>query len=175
MNKLYIPILIIGTIIMIVVMAKTGASLKTNDTPLGILNLELPFSKIKADSVITAWKNTTNSTGISNIEVAKTNTKWDFVFIVFYSLFLYLSATKLSNSFNGGFGKAGRQLGKASLVVAALDFIENLGMFKMLDGSITNGIAMFTSVCSTIKWLLAIIIVLYILLTAPLVLYNKVR
>ena len=175
MKKFILPFLIIGTIAMMIVMLKTGASLKTKDTPLGILNLELPFNKLKADSVITEWKTTFDKNGTANIQVAKTNTWWDFLFMIFYSLFLFVAVTKLADNFTGGFGKAGKNLGKAAFIIAALDVAENIGMFQMLDGNITNGMALFTSVCSALKWLLVIIIILYLLLTAPLVLYNNIR
>lgn len=168
-------LLLLGTLVMMIVMAKTGASLKTKDTPLGIINLELPFTKLKADSVLNSWKIATNTKGIVNTEVAKINTQWDFLFILFYSLFLFTAATKLSANFNGGFGNAGKNLGKAAFIAAALDIAENIGMFQMLDGNITDGIALFTSICSAIKWLLVIAIVLFMLLTAPLVWYNNIR
>jgi hypothetical protein len=155
--------------------AKTGSSLQTKETPLGILHLELPFNKLKADSVLTTWKNSFNNAGTTNIQVAKTNNWWDFLFLIFYSLFLFTAINRLADNFTGGFGRAGKKLGRLAFVVAALDIAENIGMFQMLDGNVTNGIALFTSICSSIKWLLAIMLVLYILLMAPLVWYNSVR
>jgi hypothetical protein len=176
MKKYLLLFLLMGTVVMMVVMAKTGASLATKDTPIGILNLELPFNKLKADSVVTAWKTSFDKNGTVNIQVAKTNTWWDFLFMIFYSSFLFVAVTKLADNFNGGFGRAGKNLAKAAFIVAALDIAENIGLFQMLNGNITHGIALFTSICSTIKWLLAIVIVLYMLLTAPIALYyNKLR
>lgn len=174
-KNLLLIILLVGTIASMLIVAKTGASLKTKETPLGILHLELPFNKLKADSVITTWKTSFDKVGTANIQVAKTNTWWDFLFLIFYSLFLFTAINRLCDNFTGGFGRAGKKLGNLAFVVAALDIAENIGMFQMLDGNVTNGIALFTSICSSIKWLLAITLILYILLMAPLVWYNSVR
>ena len=80
MKKLQIPFFIAGTIIMIIIMSRTGKPLKTASTPAGIVNLEFAYNTVKVDSVFKAWG--TGSTG-SKIEVAKTNTYWDFLFIFF--------------------------------------------------------------------------------------------
>ena len=47
--------IIAGTLIMIYVMAVSGKSLKTAETPLGILNLEFAYNKAKTDVIMNAW------------------------------------------------------------------------------------------------------------------------
>lgn len=160
---------------MMVVMYKTGTSLKTKNTPLGILNLELCFKKPLADTAITTWQQTTDVAGKNNIEVAKCNTWWDFAFILFYSLFLYALITKLSNYFTGGFSEFAKKLGKAAFLVAGLDVLENIGLFTMLNGNTSSTVVIITSVISAAKWLLVMFMALFIMLTAPLAAYSKVR
>jgi hypothetical protein len=175
MKKYSLLLLLTGTIVMIVLLAKNGASLITPKTSGGILNIEMPFKKTVADSIIKIWQHTTNTAGTNNIIVAKQNTWWDFLFIPFYSLFLFFAAAQLANYFTGDFNKWGKILGKAAFVVAALDIAENILLFQMLNGNTSEAVVLLTSVCAAIKWLLAIIIVLYILLTAPLAVYSKIR
>jgi hypothetical protein len=175
MKKIFLPLLFIATLAMMVVMYQTGASLKTAQTPLGILNLELPFTKAKADTVINAWKNTTNAKGISNITVANINTWWDFLFIICYSLFLFAACNKISAHFSGSFNKWGIQLGNAVFTAAALDAAENIGMFMMLNGNTGSIVVLITSLCSIIKWLLVFAILLYLLLGGTIALYAKIR
>ena len=84
-DKMCLPLLVAGTFIMMIVMAKTGATLKTPATPKGILDLEFAYNQTKITTVMTAW---TDNSSINNIRVAKENTWFDFIFIVFYSLLL---------------------------------------------------------------------------------------
>jgi hypothetical protein len=111
MKKYALLILLIGTAIMIVVMTKTGATLKTAATPKGILDLEFANSISKVTTVTAAWA---PNNEVDNIGAAKTNTWLDFIFLVFYSLFLFLSCKKIGLISNGSFGKAGILIAKGA-------------------------------------------------------------
>jgi hypothetical protein len=54
-KKYRLLFLFAGTLVMIVVMVKTGAPLKTPATPKGILDLEFAYNASKAYTVINAW------------------------------------------------------------------------------------------------------------------------
>jgi hypothetical protein len=145
---------------MIVVMAKTGATLKTAATPKGILDLEFANTISKATAVTIAWS---PHNGIDNITAAKTNTWLDFIFLFFYSLFLFFTCKKIGHISNGSFGKLGILIAKAALVAGFLDILENAGMLYTLSGHISGNITLFTTACSLIKWGLALLTVLYCL------------
>ena len=81
MRKFFFPFIAIGSLVMVMVMSKTGATLKTPATPLGILNLEFAYNSAKADTILNAWQ---PDGKIDNIEVAKFNTLLDFIFLFFY-------------------------------------------------------------------------------------------
>ena len=159
MKKLLIPVLFIGTLAMIFVMTITGASLKTPATPKGILDLEFAYSKAKADTVIAAWTPTiTESFG--KIEAAKLNTKLDFLFLFFYSLFLFYTCKKIAAATNS---KIGVPIAKGALSAGFLDIFENTGMLITLSGNSSGTIALCTTIISVIKWALAITAVVYLL------------
>ena len=160
MKKPLFPLIIIGTVIMIVVMVKTEAPLKTPATPAGIINLELAFDTAHSNKTIAAW------TSVNAIGAAKINTYWDFLFIFFYSLFLFLCCKKLSAKFNPGTWKRKAALffSKAILVAALLDMAENSGMLLTLNGSGASSVILITSLCSAVKWVLVLLTVLYVLL-----------
>jgi hypothetical protein len=158
MKKLQLPILVIGTIIMIVVMTITGATLKTPTTPKGILDLEFAYNTTKVNTVTNTWL---YNGKIDNIKAAKINTYLDFIFLVFYALFLFVACKKIANSYTGSFSKIGLLLAKGALVAGLLDVFENAGMLMSLFGNTTTAIALFTTICSVIKWLLALGAVLY--------------
>jgi hypothetical protein len=143
MKKLLIPILFIGSMIMIYVMTVTGATLKTTATPKGILDLEFACNISKATIVTAAW--TPNNT-VDNIGAAKINTYLDFIFLFFYALFLFFACKKIARLCSGGFSKIGLLIAKGALLAGFLDVLENAGMLITLSGNSTNSIALLTTV-----------------------------
>lgn len=161
MNKLLLPFFFIGTLIMIIFMAKTGAPLKTTGTPNGILNLEFAYDSSAVNKVIDSW------TAVQDKDViaaAKLNTELDFIFLFFYSIFLFLAAAWFAKVFGGAFGKAGKWIGRGALLAGGLDILENTGMLISLSGKVSSPVALFTVSCSVIKWILALVAVLYVLM-----------
>ena len=158
MKKLIIPTLFIGTIAMIVVMAKTGATLKTPVTPKGILDLEFAYTTAKTTVVTEAWA---NNNFINNITVAKINTCFDFIFLFFYSFFLFFTNKKIAEISSGKFGTIGLIIAKGALLAGLFDIAENVGMLITLSGFSSGTIAFITTICSLIKWGLAFIAIAY--------------
>ncbi|MBL0146890.1 MAG: hypothetical protein IPP48_15395 [Chitinophagaceae bacterium] len=157
MKKLTIPVLFIGTLVMITVMAKTGASLKTSTTPKGILNLEFAYDTVKTNTILNAWAATP---AVNNIEAAKNNTYYDFLFLSFYALFLFFICKKIAQL---NHSKIGLLIANGALAAGVLDIAENLGMLATLSNHSSNTIALFTTFFAAVKWVLAIIAVLYVL------------
>jgi hypothetical protein len=177
MQKFKIPFFLIGSLIMIYVMFKTGQPLKTPTTNAGILHLEFASNKVKVDSILQAWA-PDPQTGFNKIEAAKTNTYWDFLFLFFYAGFLFFVCRFFANIYKegSGFANAGLRLAKWALLAGALDMVENICMLQSLSGNGSNALAMITVIASSIKWCLVFVCVMYILLSAPLYFYfQKVR
>ncbi len=160
MQKYSILFFLIGSLTMAVIVTMQGESLKTKDTPLGVLNLELAFNSANTATVLNAWA---PNTSVDNIAVAKKNTWLDFIFIFFYPIFLFLASKAISRSFGGWFGRAGKLVAKAAILAGLLDVIENTGMLLSLSGKGSAAIVLCTSVCSSIKWTLALLAVLYVI------------
>ena len=160
MKKLLLPFFFLGTIAMMVVMAKTGAILKTPEAPMGILNLEFAYNMAKTAPIINSWASINNADVIT---AAKNNTYWDFVFLFFYAGFLFLACKKIATKTTGSFSRAGKHIAKGALYAGCLDIIENAGMLLTLSGQGSSTIAFCTTFVSIIKWALAIIAVLYML------------
>jgi hypothetical protein len=157
---------------MVYVMATTGATLKTPATPNGILNLEFAYNTEKVSTVISAWTSTgPGSSG--NMEAAKFNTYLDFIFLFFYSIFLFLASEKIAQTYNGILRKAGTLVAKGALMAGFLDVFENTGMLISLNGRLSGSVAFCTTFCSIIKWGLAMIAVLYVLTGALVLAYRK--
>lgn len=157
MKKYTIPFFLLGSVVMIYVMAKTGAPLKTPATLHGILDLEFAYNAEKTTVVINAWAS------LDNIVAAKLNTWLDFLFLFFYSLFLFFACKKIAGTFHGMVAKSGQLIAKGALVAGFLDILENIGMLIALNGHISGSIAFCTTFVSVIKWVLAIMALLYVL------------
>ncbi len=145
---------------MMVVMAKTGAPLKTPATPLGILDLEFAYTDIKTTTIINAWYEESHP---HKIFVAIYNTFWDFLFLFFYAGFLFLACKKIALNVKGTASKIGNLIARGAIVAGILDVFENIGMLLSLHGHIHQVISFLTVFFSVIKWGLAIIAVLYVL------------
>ena len=166
--------LVAGTFIMIYIMASTGRTLTTKATPQGILNLELAYNKSKTNTVLQAWT-PSGPNDVNNIRAAIKNTWLDFIFLFFYSLFLFYSCKTLAESFTGFTNKLGIFLAMGALNAGMLDIAENAGMLLTLNGFSSNSISLFTAICSSIKWVLALSALAYILVCSPFVLYKKIK
>lgn len=160
MKKLLLPFFLVGTIAMMIVMAKTGAILKTPEAPMGILSLEFAYNTAKTTPIINSWASINKADVIT---AAKINTYWDFVFLFFYAGFLFLASKKIAAKTSGGFSKVGKFIARGALWAGFLDILENAGMLLTISNNGSDTIALLTTIISIIKWALAIIAVLYVL------------
>ena len=160
MGKYFFPIIAVGSLVMVIVMAKTSATLKTVATPLGILNLEFAYNSAKAGTVLNAWQ---PNKKIDNIEVAKVSTWLDFIFLFFYSLFLFTGCKILSANYSEAIQNAGMMLAKGAILAGLLDIVENAGMLFTLHGNTNNTFLFLTAAASIIKWILALVALTYLL------------
>jgi hypothetical protein len=158
MKKLLLPFLFFGTMIMIFVMGKTSATLKTIATPKGILNLEFAYNKTKVANIISAWS---PNAIVDNISKAKINTYLDFIFLTFYASFLFFACKNIAESNKS---KIGLWIAKGALLAGLLDILENIGMLISLSGYTYDIVAVVTTFCASVKWLLAFVAILYMLI-----------
>jgi hypothetical protein len=142
---------------MIVIMSITGKPLKTEATPSGILNLELANSHTKVQRILLAWNNA-STPGYDIIAAAKSNTYFDFLFLLSYAFFLFSCCKQLSQVLQQKKIMAAllQYVAWAALLLGFLDILENIGMLQSLAGNGSQNVALFTSTISIIKWLLVL-------------------
>lgn len=173
-KKLRLLFLFAGTLVMIMVMAKTGAPLKTPAAPKGILDLEFAYNATKASKVINAWT-VDGISPVDNIFNAKINTSFDFIFLFFYSLFLYNACKLFAASFSGFLFITGRIIARVALAAGLFDMLENFGMLITLNGNVSDSITLFTFIFSVTKWLMALAALLYVLIAGLLLIFKKIK
>lgn len=153
-----------GTIIMILIMRSSGSSLITEATPAGIINLEVANTKLKVQLVLNAWQNYSDE--VKNLtDVARLNTYLDFIFLLFYSLFLYTCCRCLSSYLFTYFKlkKWLKNFAWLALLAGFLDVFENFGLLISLSSGAKESIAMATALASILKWTLVATILLLLI------------
>lgn len=152
-------------------MQHTGASLKTNETPLGILDLEFASSVSKATIVINAWQKTGNP---DNIQAAKLNTELDFIFLIFYSIFLNIACRSVAMLYTGTVRTLGLIAAFGAIAAGLMDIMENIGMLLTLHGHIYPAVTLLTFTFSVIKWGLALLALMYFVVGGGASLLNSI-
>ena len=149
--------------IFLLLMLYTGRSLRTPETPEGILNLEFAYNGKKVNQVLGSWKKYADSTE-DIITAAKNNTYLDFIFLFFYSLFLFTCCRQLARSLlhQEVFKKIFFILSACALLTGLLDIIENTGMLVSLNGAGSDAVAKVTTISAGIKWILVLLLIVFI-------------
>ncbi len=169
MKSIYLVfILFAGTIIMIGVMRWHANSLtKTASTKAGIVALEFAKTKQRADEITNTWSNA----GLQ--QHAINNTYIDFIFILFYSLFLFSANWLFSIKQYSVSKKITQFIALCGLTAGLLDIIENFFLLKMLHLNISNGEAYITWWLAAVKFTFVAIALLSILINPVLLLLRK--
>jgi hypothetical protein len=124
-----------------------GASLK----PPGIISFELAFTTSKARAIVGGWA------GL--LDIAAKQVRCDYVFIFGYAcslLFIcFRAADYASHRGHADLASLAEFAGYGALLAGLLDGIENGGLLLMLAGRISTLIVLVTSLCATVKFVLA--------------------
>lgn len=156
-------LLITANLALIAVLKPMGDRLKASgeevgDKRTGIFHFELAMNTKNAERIMQIWRE-------AKLETVARNSIWlDFAFLLAYPLVLALFSWMIAASSSGVFAQFGVAIGYLVLACAPLDAIENVGMLRMLDHGADDKTVQVTTVCSAIKWLLAVIAVLYVVL-----------
>ncbi len=150
----------IAVLLMIICMRIQGSVLKTHTSPRAIVDLEFADTPKRLHELMTmtGW----------DISVVKTNIWLDFLFIVSYVLFLSIAAEATAIKWKEGVGqKIGFWLARIAYLAGILDIAENLLMLQSVAGNYTDTSLQLTYYCAAVKFILAGLVVLYLLISLP--------
>jgi hypothetical protein len=151
-------------VLMMAALQWQGASLKRNISPRGIVELEMATQPRQIAILMEVW----------DMSVVKMNIWIDFLFIVTYVAFLALASEAVSSKWkNQSFKIIGLTLARVSVVVGVLDIGENLLMLQTIAGNFTVVSLQMTHYFATIKFTLAAIVLIYLLISIPVSLRNS--
>ena len=141
-----------------------GASLVTTVSSKGIVDLEMATNPSQIRVLMDTW----------DLQVAKMNIWIDFLFIVSYVAFLAFAAESASANWkNQGMRIIGLTLARVAVVAGVLDIGENLLMLQTIAGNFTLISLQMTHYFATIKFTLAAIVLIYLLISLPVILRNN--
>lgn len=172
MKKILLPVFLLGTMVMMFIMAQTSALLKTPASPAGIVSLEFAYDTATTNAIINAWAPTATT---NKIAAAKINTYTDFLFLFFYAGFLHLACKAIAVKLKGGFSRAGHIIANATLFAGLADVMENTGILFSLNHLISSTVSFCTVFFSVIKWSIVFIAVLYLLTSLLALAFCKKR
>ena len=148
----------IASFLMVVVLRWQGAPLKTPLSPRAIVDLELAGTPQRLHALLMNW----------DLSVVKMNIWLDFLFIVSYTLFLSIAAAICAMKWQAGIMRQlGLTLVRLAYLAGILDVTENLLMLQSITGNFTSLSLQLTYYCASIKFGLAAIILLYLLVSLP--------
>lgn len=154
----------IASVLMIVIMRWQGSSLKTINSPRAIVDLEFANTPLRLHELLPFW----------DISVVKVNIWLDFLFIVSYVLFLSIASELCAMEWPAGIMRQmGLTLVRVAYMAGILDIAENLLMLQTLAGNFTVTSLQLTYYCAAVKFTLAAIIVLYLLVSLPVVIRKN--
>lgn len=142
-------------------MRKHGAPLITPLSEAGIISLELAKTEEAANIILNQWKTD------AVVQQAITNTWIDFVFLLFYALFLYAYCVYISKQQVPWAATVSRILAIAALVAGLCDVIENYFLLQMLQQSVTASYAFLSWLFAMIKFGLLLPVVVWCLYNLP--------
>lgn len=143
-------ILLVCTALVIIAMQITGAPLKNEFAPAGIVSFELTGSLLGSLSIINSWR-------AQVIGWAWVNMILDFLFIVCYSLTIAWASLHLGSLLartSPLWGQMGGWFARAILVAAGLDVLENLALIGLLAGVRSDFLALLARWCAIPKFAL---------------------
>lgn len=154
----------VATLLMMIIMRWQGSGLKTDVSPRGIVDLEFADTRQRLHELMMQW----------DISVVKMNIWLDFLFIVAYVLFLSIAAELSALKWGPGiWQKTGLWLARAAYVAGVMDIAENLLMLQSVAGNYNNASLQLTFYCAAVKFVLAGLVVLYLLFSLPVSLRKK--
>lgn len=148
----------VSSLLMFIIMRVQGGSLKTAISPRAIVDLEFADTDARLHELLMNW----------DISVVKMNIWLDFLFIVAYVAFLSVSAEICAWKWNNAILRnTGLWLARMAYLAGVLDLAENLLMLQSIAGHYNDASLQLTFYCAAIKFAMAGLVLVYLLVSLP--------
>jgi hypothetical protein len=124
------------------------------------IRLQFAWSETRASKILDKWSH-------ADKRAVRLNLALDFVFILIYVAGIAVACAMAANALDAagwpGGGGSGRLLARAIIIAGLLDAVENGAQLLMLAGQKAQPWPALASVCASIKFILAVVTILYAL------------
>jgi len=162
--------LIFLALFLTVILQIVGGPLATGAAPAGIVSFEFAGNLEQVEKILTSWDQEARLHAALSLGL-------DYLYLVVYALAIGATCLKAAAFWRGkrtGLARLGFWLGWSQGVAALLDAIENLALIRLLFGATTPFWPPLAQICATVKFLLVLSGLVYVLLTALLYLLRRV-
>ncbi len=130
--------------------------LRTAAAPQGIISYEFASNLTTAQTIINSWSAPAKLRAAFGLG-------FDFLYPVVYGLAISLAVVVASGAFRGRPTQLGAWLAWGVWLAAALDYVENIALWLLLQGSNNGLLPQIAYWCATFKFLLLFLAILYAL------------
>lgn len=148
---------LVATVLSVIIMISFDKNLKTDAAPHGILSFELARELPQSTAILRSWNEASKIT-------AGLSLGFDYFFIMSYTFFLSVSLVVVTDHLKGQTVFRFRNLvGMALLVAALMDAVENVALIRLLSGNMTQAMSTLAYYCASIKFILLVLGISYLL------------
>ncbi len=130
--------------------------LRTAVAPQGIISYEFAGDLETAQAIIHSWDDQAKLRAAGGLGI-------DFLYPLVYGIAISLAVVVASGTFKGKRAQLGNWLAWGVWLAAALDYIENIALWQLLQGSANTLLPQIAYWCAAFKFLLLILALLYAL------------
>lgn len=162
--------LIFLALFLTVILQIVGAPLATGAAPAGIVSFEFAGNLEQVERILTSWDQVARLHAALSLGL-------DYLYLVVYALAIGVTCLKVAAFWQGkwpALSRLGFWLGWSQSVAALLDAVENLALIRLLLGATTPFWPRVAQICATLKFLLVLAGLVYVLLAAVLYLLRRV-
>lgn len=136
-----------STLLVMVALTWSGAVLRTDVAPRGIVSFELAYTPQAASAILESWDATARVAAAFNLGL-------DYLFLVLYASALALAATLTTRLLEARWWALGAAIAWGQVLAAVLDAIENAALLVILNQDATSPWPEVAALCAVIKFAL---------------------
>ncbi len=161
-------VLLAATLVVFGAITALDAPLHTPPAPNGIVSYELAGNPAKAGAILASWEAAARVNAGLSLGV-------DYLFMVLYALTIGLGCVMIGERLGGAAARLAKWLAWAQVLAATLDAVENWALIRWLLGSRNASWPAVAAWCSTIKFSLVALGLIFILGGGAVLLVRKRR
>jgi len=156
-RKIFLIIFLAFVVSLTIIFQLLDVPLKTQSAPVGIVSFELAGNQENGIRIMDSWDPQADLNASFGLGL-------DYLYMLSYALTISLACWLVADRHSGWYSKIGSWFGLVGFLAAFFDAIENIALWNLLSGNITQFLPVLAFWCATIKFTLIILGILYALI-----------